>query len=46
MERYFAPCPRGLETALADELARLGAGDIAAAEGGIAFAGALELAYR
>jgi len=24
VERYFAPCPRGLETALADELERLG----------------------
>ncbi|MDQ2963682.1 MAG: THUMP domain-containing protein [Pseudomonadota bacterium] len=46
MERYFAPCPRGLETALADELERLGAGDIAPADGGVAFAGALELAYR
>jgi putative N6-adenine-specific DNA methylase len=46
MERYFAPCPRGLETALADELARLGAGDVAPADGGVAFAGALELAYR
>ena len=29
MERYFAPCPRGLETALADELERLRADDIA-----------------
>ena len=46
MERYFAPCPRGLETVLADELERLGAGDIAPADGGVAFAGALELAYR
>ena len=46
MERYFAPCPRGLETALADELERLGAGDIAPADGGVAFAGAVELAYR
>jgi len=46
VERYFAPCPRGLETALADELERLGAGDIAPADGGVAFAGALELAYR
>ena len=46
MERYFAPCPRGLETALADELQRLCAGDIEPADGGVAFAGALELAYR
>jgi putative N6-adenine-specific DNA methylase len=46
VERYFAPCPRGLETALAVELERLGAGDIAPADGGVAFAGALELAYH
>jgi putative N6-adenine-specific DNA methylase len=46
VERYFAPCPRGLETALADELERLGASDIAPADGGVAFAGAPELAYR
>jgi len=46
VERYFAPCPRGLETALADELQRLCAGDIEPADGGVAFAGALELAYR
>ncbi|WP_368671515.1 THUMP domain-containing protein [Chromobacterium sp. ASV23] len=35
----FAPCPRGLEQVLADELLALGAGDIAAADGGVAFAG-------
>jgi 23S rRNA (guanine2445-N2)-methyltransferase len=46
MERFFAPCPRGLERALATELADLGAADLAPAEGGVAFAGALELAYR
>lgn len=44
MERFFAPCPRGLESALADELARLGAGAIAPVEGGVGFEGALELA--
>jgi putative N6-adenine-specific DNA methylase len=46
MERYFAPCPRGLESALAVELAELGASTIAPAEGGVAFAGALDFAYR
>lgn len=46
MERYFAPCPRGLEAALAAELELLGAGDITPADGGVAFDGALELAYR
>ena len=44
MEHFFAPCPRGLESALADELARLGAGAIAPVEGGVGFEGALELA--
>jgi len=45
-ERFFAPCPRGLEPPLAAELAGLHASDIAPAEGGVAFAGALDLAYR
>jgi len=44
VEHFFAPCPRGLESALADELARLGAGAIAPVEGGVGFEGALELA--
>ena len=45
-EQYFAPCPRGLEAALADELGALGAGSIAPTDGGVAFQGALDLAYR
>jgi putative N6-adenine-specific DNA methylase len=45
-ERYFAPCPRGLEQALAAELEALQAADVRAAEGGVAFAGDLALAYR
>jgi putative N6-adenine-specific DNA methylase len=45
-ERFFAPCPRGLEAALATELGGLGATTVSAAEGGVAFAGARELAYR
>src|SRR5215211_3423417 len=45
-ERYFAPCPRGLEAALSDELARIGGLDIAATDGGVAFAGPLALAMR
>lgn len=45
-ERYFAPCPRGLEAELALELAELGAQNAAAAEGGVAFDGDLALAYR
>ena len=45
-ERFFAPCPRGLEGALATELATLRATDVAPTEGGVAFAGELGLAYR
>jgi putative N6-adenine-specific DNA methylase len=44
-ERYFAPCPRGLEAALAAELVALSAQYVAPTEGGVAFAGPLELAY-
>jgi putative N6-adenine-specific DNA methylase len=46
LESYFAPCPRGLEAALGDELAALGAQSIAATDGGVAFAGPLTLAYH
>lgn len=43
---FFAPCPRGLETALAAELAHIGATDVTITEGGAGFAGELALAYR
>src|ERR1700732_4594172 len=46
MERFFAPCPRGLENVLAAELAELGADEMAAADGGVAFGGPIDLAYR
>jgi putative N6-adenine-specific DNA methylase len=45
-ERFFAPCPRGLETKLAAELGALGALFLASAEGGVGFAGPIELAYH
>jgi len=45
-ERFFAPCPRGLEAALAAELTAVGAGYVAPAEGGVGFSGPLELAYH
>ena len=45
-ERFFAPCPRGLEQTLADEFAVIGATDVMPAEGGVGFAGELDLAYR
>lgn len=37
--RYFAPCPRGLEQALADELTGIGATIEATVGGGVAFGG-------
>ena len=46
IEKFFAPCPRGLESVLAAELARLDLEDIAAADGGVAFAGPFECVYR
>jgi putative N6-adenine-specific DNA methylase len=46
VDRFFAPCPRGLEAALAEELGELAAREVVVAEGGVAFAGELDLAYR
>ncbi len=45
-ERFFAPCPRGLETALAAELTALGGTFVTPADGGVAFGGPMELAYH
>ncbi len=45
-ERFFAPCPRGLETVLAAELSALGGEFVTPREGGVAFSGPRELAYR
>ncbi len=45
-QRYFAPCPRGLEQALAGELAGLGAQHVSAVAGGVAFAGDRAVGYR
>jgi 23S rRNA (guanine2445-N2)-methyltransferase len=44
-ERFFAPCPRGLEQVLAAELAKLGGSAVAPTDGGVAFEGDLGLAY-
>src|SRR5262249_30958007 len=44
--QFFAPCPRGLEGVLRDELMELGAQSIAPAVGGVGFAGDLVLCYR
>ncbi|MFL6580533.1 MAG: class I SAM-dependent RNA methyltransferase [Burkholderiales bacterium] len=45
MQNFFAPCPRGLETVLADELAELGAQEITNTDGGVGFSGSMTLAY-
>lgn len=45
-ERFFSPCPRGLEAALVEELMTLGASGATATEGGVAFAGDLALAMH
>jgi putative N6-adenine-specific DNA methylase len=45
-ESFFAPCPRGLEHALADELTELGAQDLQAGDAGVGFSGPLPLCYR
>ncbi|HVG03726.1 MAG TPA: THUMP domain-containing protein [Burkholderiaceae bacterium] len=42
---FFAVCPRGLEAALSDELAVLGAQSLRAEAGGVAFGGTLATAY-
>jgi putative N6-adenine-specific DNA methylase len=42
---FFAPCPRGLAPALAEELTALGARQAAAADAGVAFEGDFELVY-
>ncbi len=46
VQAFFAPCPRGLETLLSQELARLQAQDIMPGQGGVGFAGPFELCYR
>lgn len=45
-EQFFAPCPRGLETPLCDELKMLGADGIHATDGGVHFSGPGSLSYR
>ncbi len=46
IRHFFAPCPRGLEAILADELKDLGATAIEAKAGGVAFRGTLNVCYR
>jgi len=44
--KFFAPCPRGLEPALASELTDIGAATIRSTDGGVSFAGDDRLLYR
>jgi 23S rRNA (guanine2445-N2)-methyltransferase / 23S rRNA (guanine2069-N7)-methyltransferase len=44
--RYFAPCARGLEYLLVDELKALGAGDVREGLAGVRFSGDAALGYR
>jgi putative N6-adenine-specific DNA methylase len=46
MPEFFAPCPRGLEKLLADELTALGAAGVSATDGGVGFSGDWPLCYR
>lgn len=46
MNRYFATCPRGLESLLVSELTEFGVHGIDPTEGGVAFAGDMLLCYR
>ncbi len=46
MERFFAPCPRGLAAVLADELDAICAAHIKPHEAGVSFEATLQLAYR
>src|SRR5688500_3400230 len=43
---FFAPCPRGLESILHDELLALGAVDPLVTAGGVGCSGSLSLCYR
>jgi putative N6-adenine-specific DNA methylase len=46
LRKFFATCPRGLETVLAEELRRLQAKKISAVGGGVEFTGDFFLCYR
>ena len=46
LQKFFAPCPRGLETVLFEELTELGAQHVGPTDGGVAFQGAFTLGYR
>jgi len=45
-QRFFSPCPRGLEPLLAEDVAATDARDIEAVPGGVGFGGGWETCYR
>lgn len=45
-QKFFSPCPRGLEKILSEELHALGAEEIRATDGGVHFSGDFLLSYR
>lgn len=45
-ENFFSPCPRGLETMLANELNTLDAQEVRTTDGGVHFTGPFSLSYR
>jgi putative N6-adenine-specific DNA methylase len=46
LQAFFASCPRGLESLLAEELGRLGAKKTGPVPGGVAFEGDMRVCYR
>ena len=44
--KFFAPCPRGLEQVLVDELVKLNAGNPESLQGGVSFVGSFDLCYQ
>ena len=46
LQQFFASCPRGLESFLADELRELGAEGVEATLGGVHFRGVFDFCYR
>ncbi len=46
LETFFSPCPRGLETMLANELNALDAQEVRTTDGGVHFTGPFSLSYR
>lgn len=46
MQRFFSPCPRGLEALLAEDIVAAGGSNVRQAPGGVEFAGSWETCYR